>query len=129
MIRACRLVCAVLVLAGCADDPSGPGTYEGRVRSSTLTPGAVVLDLTGVGIEGIKGEGGTTAFWNRTSGTEGGSESFRVVLVKEIPGELNFSVDVSNLENPAPTGVVVSAVHGSNVPAGDLNSFSVELIR
>jgi len=129
MTRVRWLVCAVLVLAGCADDPSGPGTYDARVRSSTLTPGAVVLELTGVGIEGLTGEGGTTASWNRISGTEEGSATFRVVLVKEIPGELNFSVDVSNLENPAPTGVVVSAVHGNNVPAGDLNSFSVELIR
>lgn len=129
MTRARWLVCAVLVLAACADDPSGPGTYDARVRSSTVTPGAVVLELTGIGVEGIRGEGGTTVFWNRTSGTEGGSETFRVVLVKEIPGELNFSVDVSDLDNPAPTGVVVSAVHGNNAVAEDLNSFSVELTR
>ena len=129
MTRARWLVCALLVLAGCADDPSGPGTYDARVRSSIVTAGAVVLELTGVGIEGITGEGGTTAFWNRTAGTGGGSETFRVVLVKEMAGELNFSVDVSDLDQSAPTGVVVSAVHGNNVPAGDLNSFSVELFR
>ena len=120
---------AALCTGACGDDPAGPGTYQARVRASTVVPGAVIVEVTGTGIVDMNGAGGTDAFWARTGGTEGGSETFRVVLVKEPAGELNFSVAVSDLDDPAPRAVVVSAVHANNVPVGDLNGFSVELIR
>ena len=81
-----------------------------------------------MGIRSVVGVGNSEAFFAKTGGTTDGNETFRVVLVNETPGELNFRVDVSDLGDVVPRAVVVAAVDGQNQPITTLPSFSVELI-
>lgn len=123
------LTLGVLAAGACGDDPAGPGTWTGTVRSSTAPAGAVVLQVRGEGIRSIEAFGGVEAVAHRTVGTEDGSATWRVVLLTGSPGSMAFRVRVTDLDRGAPRAVVLSAVDGANEPIPSLASFSVEMER
>lgn len=122
-----------LVSAACRDEgPSGPGSWNGLVRTSTTPPGAVILQIDGVGIQGVEGVDPAQAFARRTAGggaSGQGSETWQVVLVTPAPGSIGFRVDVDELARGAPRAVVTSAADGEDQPLTEIASFSVTMSR
>lgn len=117
-----------LGVAACGDDgPSGPGDWEGLVRSSAVSAGAVIMEVSGTGIEDVVGSGSVQAFGERTSGPGAETEVWRVVLVAEEAGPMAFRIQVEDLADGAPRAVVLAAVDGENVPLSAIASFSVDL--
>lgn len=125
------LVLGVGLGAGACSDagPSGPGSWNGMVRSSTAPAGAVILELQGTGIRSIEGRGPTEGFARRIASSASGSETWRVVLVTSTPGPMGFEVVVEDIGGDAPRAVVLSAVDGGDEPLTGLSSFSVEMTR
>lgn len=126
MTRTRRPVTAVLalfsvaLLASCESGPSGPGVMAGTATATATasqTLGAVVLEVTGSGITGFAGQGGSKAYGARLSAENG---RYRVVVVGT--GDLGFGVQVDDVKGPTPTVQVVSAVDANNasMPASDV---------
>lgn len=111
-----------MALVGCGDDdPSGPGTLEGRVSAATEL-GAAVLLVQGGGSPELTGVGDTRAFSGpRASG------SHRVVLVGEGSGELRFEIEVEDVSAPRPTVTVVSAADTENESVAAVSAVDVRL--
>jgi hypothetical protein len=104
------LVGAVVALAACETGPSGPGVLSGTVSASPpATLGAVVLEVTGSGIEGFEGQAGSRVYGAMVSAE---SKRYRVVVVGT--GQLGFGVKVDDVGRPKPTVEVVSAVGADN---------------
>ncbi|HEX9885858.1 MAG TPA: hypothetical protein VGA70_05195 [Longimicrobiales bacterium] len=120
-----------LALGACGDDrPEGPGSFTGEVRSSLPSVGAVIVEITGTGIEAVEGAGSTLAFGDGAAqGAEGGVQTRRYILVNEASGTLAFTVRVAELAEGHPAVVVLAAVDADNQPITSLVSFSVDLSR
>jgi len=115
-----------LGLFGCQDDePQGPGSWNARVRSSGLPPGAATVELRGVTIESVGGVGGSPAFGSVLPGQSGSPAAWGAVVVTSAPGDMVFSVRVADLAEGPPTGVVTSAVDGQDQPV-PIGTFSVD---
>ena len=104
----------VATLAGCDLGPSGPGTVAGTVVG-TAPLGAVVLEVTGVGITGFTGQGDTQAYGAVVSDLEG---RHRVVLVDRAGGQIQFGIRVQDLgaERPMITVVLAASPENQTVP-------------
>jgi len=103
---------ALTFSAGCGDDsPQGPGDLQGSVEVGTTAIGAIVINVSGVGIGAITGVGGTRAF-----AVDDVSSSKRVVLVTEASGPLGFTVHVEDRSAIAPSATVVEAIGLDNEP-------------
>lgn len=114
----------MIALTACGGDgPDGPGVLVGTVTSPTAA-GAVVLELTGSGIQGIDGDGTTRAFERST-----GSETYRVILTNVTAGTLSFEVEVADIGDAPPTTVVLSGVDGANQPLAELGEVVVRYDR
>ena len=129
MIRRGIGLAAILLsvgMIGCQDDgPQGPGTWNARVRSSGLPPGAATVEIRGVTIESVGGMGQTSAFGSPLPGQSGAPAAWGAVVVTPTPGEMTFSVRVSDLAEGRPSGVVTSAVDGQDQPV-PIGTFSVD---
>jgi hypothetical protein len=113
------LVGATLV-AACDSGPKGPGTLPATVTGSQAL-GAVVLDITGDGIEGFDGEGDTQAYSAVLGAQTGQPARHRVVLVSASGGSLHFGIRVTDRGSVVPTATVISAATPGNLvipPAG-----------
>lgn len=121
------LVLLSVPLAACQDDgPQGPGSWNVRVRSSGLPPGAATVELSGVFIESVEGVGPSSAFGSTLQGQVGPPAAWGVVVVSTTVGEMNFLVRVTDLAEGPPRAVVTSAVDAQNQPVG-VGTFSVDL--
>ena len=113
-VRTLRLaVCGSLMLVpqiGCDGGPSGPGTMAGMV-DGPVNLGAVVLEVTGVGIQGFVGQGDTRAFGAAVSAAQG---RHRVVLVDPSGGSIQFGVTVDDLAADPPIVTVLFASSTDN---------------
>jgi hypothetical protein len=104
------LMGAAVALTGCETGPSGPGVMSGTVTATPPgTLGAVVLEVTGSGIEGFEGQAGSRAYGAVVSAE---NHRYRVVVVGT--GELGFGVKVDDTGGPKPSVQVVSAVDADN---------------
>jgi len=116
LLAALAVACATLVTA-CDSGPKGPGTMAATVNGSP-TLGAVVLDITGDGIQGFEGQGDAMAY----SGSLGGQPArYRLVLVSASGGAIHFGIRVADRASAAPVVTVISSASTSNVtvpPAG-----------
>ena len=101
---------AILSLAGCDFGPSGPGTLAGTVVG-TIPLGAVVLEVTGVGITGFTGQGDTQAYGALVSESAG---RHRVILVDRAGGQIQFGIRVDDLGAERPVIRVLSAASPEN---------------
>ncbi|MEJ2206262.1 MAG: hypothetical protein P8170_19400 [Gemmatimonadota bacterium] len=114
-----RCLAVGLLLAGASCDlgPEGPGEFSGMVAGPDRV-GAVVLEVTGAGIEGFAGQGDTQAIGARVSSAEG---RHRVVLVSSTGELLRFRIQVSDLSVNKPVAEVLSAASMDDLtmsPAG-----------
>ena len=86
--------------------------------------GAVVLQISGPGVQGFSEAGQTRVF-----SAEPSADVHRVVLVTADPDQMRFQVAVDDVLAPALTVVVVEAVDGNNAAIADLSGIGVELNR
>ena len=126
-MRRLRLVAVTavsLALGACDWGPRGPGQLRGIVLSDVGPVGAIVLEVSGPGVQGFSEAGQTRVFFAQPA-----TDVYRVVLVGADPDRIRFRVDVDDVQGPMPTVVVVEAVDDSNAPITDLSGVTVELLR
>ena len=99
----------VLMLAACDSGPTGPGTLIASVTGKDL--GGVVLEITGVGIQGFDGLDNTQVY---SAPLAGSPDAYRVLLIDAEGGELRFEIQVEDLGLDDPVMTVVSAVGVDN---------------
>lgn len=116
---------ATLALAGCDSEPSGPGHLDAVLTAVGEPPGGAVLVVTGPGIQGVSPAGSSRVYGARV----GVSESWRVVLVGAVPGELHFRVDVDDVAADPPVASVLQVVDGQNQPFAGVAGFEVRFSR
>ena len=126
-MRWARLVTVMglaLALSACDWGPRGPGQRRGIVTSGASPVGAIVLEISGPGVQGFSEAGQTRVFF-----AEPETDLYRVVLVTADPDRIRFQVDVDDVRGPSLTVVVVEAVDDSNAAITDLGGITVELNR
>ncbi len=126
MTRA-RLVAVMAVafaLGACDWGPRGPGELRGVVTSGTVRVGAIVLEISGPGVQGFTDAGQTRTFY-----AEPEPEVYRVVLVAADPDRIRFRVAMDDVRSPALAVVIIEAVDDGNAPIIDLSEITVELRR
>ncbi len=99
-------------LAACDSGPSGPGTVAGTVTGSAEL-GAVVLDVTWVGVQGFEGRGSSQVY---SAPVAGSTDRYRVVVIDPVGGDLHFGIDVDDVYLEGPVVTVVSAADTANEP-------------
>jgi len=104
--RAAVAVLAAAALAACDSGPSGPGTLSATV-SGPQALGAVLLEVTGIGIQGFVGQGDTRVYGAELSALDG---KHRVVAVTGTGGTLRIGIRVDDLGAPPPVFVVMKSV-------------------
>jgi len=102
----------LLAVAACDLGPAGPGELSGMVAGREPV-GAVLLEITGVGIEGFEGQGDTQAIGAPVSSAEG---RHRVVLVSSTGELLRFRIQVSDLGQNKPVAEVLAAASLDDLP-------------
>lgn len=123
-MRALAWLLLLVLVAGCSDDPSGPGTIQGRVESPGAI-GAVWLEVQGEGVEGFRPGVGSRVFGARAGSSP---DAWRVVVVGEEPGGLRFEIEVEDVA-VLPSAVVLSAVDGQNQVLEILAEVDIRLTR
>ncbi len=126
-MRGARLVTVIgvaLSLSACDWGPRGPGQLRGIVTSGATPVGAIVLEISGPGVQGFSEAGQNRVFFAEPS-----TDVYRVVVVAADPDRVRFRVDVDDVRSPSLTAVVVEAVDDSNEPILDLSGITVELNR
>ena len=86
--------------------------------------GAIVLEISGPGVQGFSDSGQTRVFF-----AEPQTDVYRVVLVAADPDQIRFRVAMDDVRSPSLTVVVIEAVDDSNVAITDLNGIAVEINR
>ena len=112
----------VLALSACDWGPRGHGQLSGIVTSGAIPVGAIVLEISGPGIQGFSESGQTRVFF-----AEPATDVYRVVLVTADPDQIRFQVDVDDVRSPPLTAVVVEAVDDNNSVITDLSGIAVQL--
>jgi hypothetical protein len=123
--RLVLLVGTALTLAACDPGPSGPGDLTGFVETPGPVLGGAVLEVVGKGITGVSGSGGTQVFFAPT-GAEG---TYRVVLLAQTPGQLQFRVAVQDRGAKKPAVSFVGVVNESNLPLPATADYGVRFSR
>jgi hypothetical protein len=122
------LLPALLALGACDKGGGGPtppaapgGDYAGVLVSPNPEEASAVLELTGTGIQEVRAGTGFLA----SSPITGGQ---RVVIVREVPGSLEFVVKVAAGSEP-PAVRVVEVAGGDDVLRPSLAGYSVTFTR
>lgn len=100
----------------------GAGSTQGHRTIGASPVGAIVLEVSGPGIQGFSEAGRTRVFF-----AEARTDVYRVVLVAADPSRIRFRVDMDDVRSPMVTAVLVEAVDDNNAPIPDLNGITVEL--
>ena len=122
--RLVALMAVALTLSACDWGPRGQGRLTGIVTSGASPVGAIVLEVSGPGIQGFTEAGQTRVFFAELE-----TDVYRVVLVAGDPDRIRFRVAMDDVRRPALTVVTVEAVADSNTPITDLGGITVELNR
>jgi hypothetical protein len=113
----------VIALAGCSDDPDGPGTLDLVVRGPAPL-GAAVVQITGAGVTGAD----TAApGWVELVpvAPSGSTPVHRLVIVQETAGELRVRLGVSDVSAPPPQVSVLQASDRFDLPVVNPGSLEV----
>ena len=122
--RTTRIISTALLgaaLTACGSDqpvPLGPGALEATLVSPNGPEGAAVLELAGPGLGEVtvaEGEVFEQADGNTT----------RLVIVRDIPGQIRFRVQVIERSEP-PTATVVEVADGTNELRSSISGYQVE---
>ena len=116
------ILAAALTLSACDWGPRGPGELRGIVTSEDVRVGAIVLEISGPGVQGFTDAGQTRTFY-----AEPEPEVYRVVLVAADPDRIRFRVPMDDVRSPSLTVVMIEAVDDGNAPISDLSGITVEL--
>ena len=105
-------VVGVLVLSafGCDSGPDGPGDITGTLRTPGVVVGGVVLEIVGQGVQRFSGTGGTKVFW----APQTDPKVYRVVVIGEGGGDLEFKVSVEDRGKQKPRATVINLVDTEN---------------
>ena len=122
--RLVAVAVVALTVGACDWEPRGPGQLRGVVTSGTVRVGALVLEISGPGVQGFTDSGQTRTFF-----AEPEPEVYRVVLVAADPDRIQFRVAMDDVRSHALTVVTIEAVDDSNEPITDLSGIKVELRR
>jgi hypothetical protein len=125
MKRVYLTAAALLLLGACDSGPSGPGELTGRLQTPGPVLGAAVLEVEGKGITSFAGSGGTGVFFSPT----GVEDTYRVVLMAQVPGELQFQVSVQNRGAKKPSVSVVAVASGENLPLPATADYKVRFTK
>ena len=123
-VRLITVIGVPLVLSACDWGPRGSGQLRGVVTPGASRVGAIVLEISGRGVQGFSDVGQTRVFF-----AEPETDMYRVVLVTADPDRIRFRVAVDDVRSPPLTVVVVEAVDDSNAAITNLSGISVELNR
>ena len=124
-LRLPRLPLALLLvaaLAGCDRNASGAGNWEG-VLLGPVPVGSAFLVVSGRGVEGVEGAGGTLVFSNEVEG----EVSSRVVLIAPAGGAPpRFRVRVRDRAAGAPAVTLVELFDADNVRIQGTEGYRVD---
>ena len=123
-VRLVTFMAVALMLSACDWGPRGRGQLRGIVTSGASPVGAIVLEISGPGIQDFTEAGQTRVFFAELE-----TDVYRVVLVAGDPDRIRFRVAMDDVRRPALTVVTVEAVDDSNAPITDLGGITVELNR
>ena len=123
-LRLVTVIVVALALDACDWGPRGLGQLRGIVTPGAIPVGAVVLEISGPGVQGFSEAGQTRLFF-----AEPNTDVYRVVLVASDPDRIRFRVAMDDVRGPALTVVAVEAVDDSNAPITDLSGITVEIAR
>ncbi|MCH7889917.1 MAG: hypothetical protein IH921_00295 [Gemmatimonadetes bacterium] len=113
-----------VALTACDWGPRGPGELKGIVTSGDVRVGAIVLEISGPGVQGFSEAGQTRVFF-----AEPETDLYRVVLVTADPDRIRFQVAVDDVRGPSLTVVVIEAVDDSNAAIADLSGIEAEMTQ
>ena len=118
------LMAVALTLSSCDWGPRGRGQLRGIVTSGASPVGAIVLEISGPGIQDFTEAGQTRVFFAELE-----TDVYRVVLVAGNPDRIRFRVAMDDVRRPGLTVTTVEAVDDDNAPITDLSGITVELAR
>jgi len=124
-MRGVRLVAVMgvaLTLSACEWGPRGEGELRGIVTPGSVPVGAIVLEISGPGVQGFSDAGQTRVFF-----AEPEPDVYRVVLVAADPDRIRFRVAMDDVRSPSLAIVVVEAVDDNNSAITDLSAITVAL--
>jgi len=113
---------AALMFAGACGDQapeSGPGTISAQLSGPETTQGAAELRLVGPGIQAVRGVTGQVFSQQR-------GDTVQVVIVRETPGQLSFSVQLADT-TVVPVATVLEVAGPDNVLRANLAAYSVRM--
>ena len=123
-VRLVTCMAVALALSACDWGPRGPGQLTGIVRSGAGPVGAIVLEISGPGIQDFTDAGQTRVFFAKPE-----TDVYRVVLVAGNPDRIRFRVAMDDVRRPGLTVTTVEAVDDNNAPITDLSGITIELNR
>lgn len=114
-------------LTACGDsgsDPSEPepGTLELQITSPAGSEGAALVEVTGVGVQGVQSAAGR-AFMETM-----GVDTTQVLLILDTPGLLVFEADVADI-NASVGGRVLDVAGPDNALRADPAAYTVRVVR
>lgn len=114
------LLAVSLLVVGCdGGSESAPGVLTATLVSPSGPEGAAHVRLIGEGLGAVQGMG-ALAF------SEARGDTLEVVLVREAPGELAFTVAVADTTR-RPVALVVEVADGDNRLRGALSTYRLEV--
>ena len=126
-LRLGLLTILLLTLPGCIDlGPSGPqgrGSITVDLMSPNGAEGAAVFELTGGTGLGVVSSFGGEVYYNSNYGTG----VTRVVVVMDVPGDVQFKVRTSNVGD-LPSVTVLQVTDGDDQLRSSLGGYEVEVI-
>ncbi len=121
-VRLVTLMGVALTLSACEWGPRGEGELRGIVTPGSVPVGAIVLEISGPGVQGFSDAGQTRVFF-----AEPEPDVYRVVLVAADPDRIRFRVAMDDVRSPSLAIVVVEAVDDNNSAITDLSAITVGL--
>ena len=123
-VRLVTVVGVASALGACDWGPRGSGQLTGIVTSGAGPVGAIVLEISGPGVQEFSDAGQNRVFF-----AERKTDVYRVVLVAPDPDRVRFNVTVDDVRGSPLTVVVVEAVDDGNAAITDLSGIAVVLSR
>ncbi len=121
-VRLVTIMGVALTLSACEWGPRGEGELRGIVTPGSVPVGAIVLEISGPGVQGFSDAGQTRVFF-----AEPEPDVYRVVLVAADPDRIRFRVAMDDVRSPSLAIVVVEAVDDNNSAITDLSAITVGL--
>ena len=120
--RLVTIMGVALTSSACEWGPRGEGELRGIVTSGSVPVGAIVLEISGPGVQGFSDAGQTRVFF-----AEPEPDVYRVVLVAADPDRIRFRVAMDDVRSSALAIVVVEAVDDNNSAITDLSAITLGL--